>query len=421
MANPNYILSSDLSNLVEQNIEIISLILNLSSENYESTLYNFLDFFENADKQVLNLIDIVYIFEIAIRIRASKSDLLCHFLKDLESPQFKTDAFNIFEFNHEKLIRQLVSFDRDFKIRPCNMYFLFKSLKASLFTITEIIEKFNEYYQTHKAFYYIHILHFAWFAPEIEQNDQNLFNLYSQSFHKLHDMVKWDPIIEPFYSNFDLMKENDWKSLKMYRDTPESTVFQIMENDSVEYLQKRESMNLNKTFSVNIYNPMLNVSNGNASLFDISAYFASIRCFKYLLLNDVKLSEGEPLTSVAFGRFRLNEHWNSMNFAVAGGCTEIIHLLEHKKAVFNGCLAVSIQFHRYSIFEWLFVNKKDSKNDLFNLIQTCVDSNNVKSLLFILDFMKSADYPLKKFDANFKLDKSFCSEIVSSVFQLKNK
>lgn len=420
MTSSDIILSPELQDQANLYIEVSSLIYHLSPENIESTIFNFQETFEKMTKEELEVIDILYIFETFIRIRSSKSQIFSQFLKQLEKDELQTNSFNIIEFNHKILLPKLISFDDDYKIRPCNMYFLLKSIKTELFTISEILEKINEYHKTHLTFYYIHILHFAWFGPEIEKYDANLYKSYFQSVQKLREMTKWEPSLEPFFSHFETLKENDWNALKILREGVESTVCQIMEKDDPEFLQIKENSNVNKVYSINIYNPMLNIATGNASLLEISAFFGSIRCLKYLLLNDAKLRDGEALTSVAFGRFHLNdEHWNSMNFAVAGGNTEIIHLLEFKKANFNNCLVVALRFHQYLIFEWLFGLKKDNNNDLISLIQTCIDVNNVKSLLFLLDFVYSQRG--KSSQMNFeslKLDKKLSSQIVSEFINL---
>lgn len=421
MTNSDLPLNAKLLDQANLSIEISALIYNLSSDNLESTLIKFIEIMEKPSKEDIESIDILYIIETFLRIRSSKTIYLSKFLKELENSGLQTESIDIFDFNHNNLLPKMISFDDDYKIRPCNMYFLSKSLKTKLFTMNEILQKINEYHKTHLTYYYIHILHFSWFGPEIESHDQNLFNSYLQSIQKLREMTKWEPSLEPFFSHFEKLREDDWNQLKILREGSESTVFQIMENDDSDFLQIKENSNVNRVYSINIYNPMLNVATGNASLLEISAYFGSIRCLKYLLLNDAKLRDGEALTSVAFGRFHLSdERWNSMNFAVAGGNAEIIHLLEYKNASFNNCLVVALRFHQYSIFEWLFGLKKDNNNDLIVLLQTCINSNNVKSLLFILDYVYSQKSVLSTLNFEcLKLDKRFASKIVSDFMNIK--
>ena len=64
--------------------------------------------------------------------------------------------------------------------------------------------------------------------------------------------------------------------------------------------------------------------NGRVSLIKVSAFFGSVKCFKYLLMSGAEIDESICL------------------FAIAGGCLDIIHILEQHSFKFDDCLEISI-------------------------------------------------------------------------------
>ena len=79
----------------------------------------------------------------------------------------------------------------------------------------------------------------------------------------------------------------------------------------------------------------------NVSLIDYSAFFGSIKCFQFLLMNGSKLDK-------------------AFKYAVAGSNLEIIHFCEQNRPSFEGIYEVSIEFHRNDIFRY-FTKIKLSK------------------------------------------------------------
>ncbi|OHT08525.1 hypothetical protein TRFO_22955 [Tritrichomonas foetus] len=70
-----------------------------------------------------------------------------------------------------------------------------------------------------------------------------------------------------------------------------------------------------------------------------AAFFGSIKCFKYLLMNGSRLE------------------LSIESFAVSGGNLEIIHICQqHGYNHFSGTMFSCIKYHRYDIFEWIIQN-----------------------------------------------------------------
>ena len=75
------------------------------------------------------------------------------------------------------------------------------------------------------------------------------------------------------------------------------------------------------------------------SIIDFAALYGDVKCFKYLILNDAKITD---LTNSA---------------AIAGGNSEIIYALEQKDISFGTfCLRVSVEYSRNDLFDWLLLH-----------------------------------------------------------------
>ena len=92
---------------------------------------------------------------------------------------------------------------------------------------------------------------------------------------------------------------------------------------------------------------------------EFAAFYGSVKCFKYFLLNNAKLKP------------------SICKFAVAGGNYEIIHILEQKNLSFEDCFRLSVEYHRYEITDWLLQSYSlDSKQFSF-----CAYTQNIPALL----------------------------------------
>ena len=383
--------------------EISSLILDINKSNIDESILNFLFLIENDQLDEINIYSIILN---AVRIRSANHIELSLFLKKLEE---KSCKINFLDFKI-KLLNTLLEIN-DNILRPCNMHFIYISLyETSLYEVKDVIDAIRNYYNHNDKFDTYHFLHFAWFAPEIFENDTDLFNHLYQSYESVKKKIRWSRELEPFLSKYDQLKEKNWEMLKNEIDNKKSIINLAINNDTDTLIDIVKN-DLNIVITPNIYNSMQNVVQGNVSLLELAAYYSSVSFFKFLLLKKVKTRNGETNTSRAFGRFHLTDHWTTVNFAVAGGNSDIIHFLEDQNADFNGCLEIAIIFHHNSLFKWLFENKKD-ENDINILIQTCIHSENVDCLLYLLDVMKSENIQLTidTFPAE-----NICSKILQSL------
>ena len=120
-------------------------------------------------------------------------------------------------------------------------------------------------------------------------------------------------------------------------DTTQLQLIEFIKNDSFDDLQQFISKEVNFNFEQSFHSAFSNVN-----LLDIAAYYGSIECFKYLVLNNAPFSE------------------YVCPFSICGGNYEIIYYLENNFTEQNFdeelCLTMSIAYHQYEITDYLILN-----------------------------------------------------------------
>ena len=152
-----------------------------------------------------------------------------------------------------------------------------------------------------------------------------------------------DPFRDLFLINYKELSKNDLELHKrlVHEGVNPSNIVKAIRRDDVEKLQEISSQNkfdFNQTIEPSLYERFSFVNKRNVSLIDYAAFFGSIKCFKFLLLNGSDLK-------------------NSGKFAVAGGNLEIIKLCEQNHSSFEGSCEAAIEFHRNDIFQYIYDNK----------------------------------------------------------------
>ena len=165
------------------------------------------------------------------------------------------------------------------------------------------------------------------------------------------------------------------------------------EKNSLQYLIKFDLIDL---FQLYIYNnninlneliklsPFENIINENIiSLIDLSAFYSSILCFKFLELNNILIT------------------LNTLKFAIAGGNFEIIHLCLNKVQINFEILKICSLYKKFDLFHWFLCNfnKEDlnpceliSTNNLYTFLKSIelgsninkLDKNGFSSLYYII-------------------------------------
>ena len=144
---------------------------------------------------------------------------------------------------------------------------------------------------------------------------------------------------------------------------------EIIQNDDVDELQKAIISNNKLPFKKYQFLSLTEQFGKFQELYlmEFSAYYGSLRCFKFLYLNKARYS-------------------NNINcFAIAGGNAEIIHICEIISKNYELCLNSSIQFHHNDVYEWLIMNK-NVEPDIECLLSS-IRCHNIILFPNIVDFL----------------------------------
>ena len=99
------------------------------------------------------------------------------------------------------------------------------------------------------------------------------------------------------------------------------------------------------------------------TLLDLAAKAGSYKCFQYLLIN------GATITNF------------TADYAVEGGCLEIVELCNQNGVDFSNSLKMAIKAHRNDITDWILANFSPAIPDLF----FCVSSFNTLALVYFIE------------------------------------
>ncbi|OHT09831.1 hypothetical protein TRFO_21112 [Tritrichomonas foetus] len=209
---------------------------------------------------------------------------------------------------------------------------------------------------------------------------ENVFTTTSfRSVYFIHIFFKIDPayflsISNILPGNIDELAKNDWELHKKYASEGinQDPIAVAIRNDNIDELQafySTNDFNINMKIPNSIYESCTMVSN-SPTLIQYAAYFRSINCFKFLLMNHALDNEqADDLTK----------------FAVAGGSVEIIRLCEQNNCDFTGMIDIAIEYNRFDIFEWMMRSKPKLCKDVHQMLIKCIQKSNMKILRYLLE------------------------------------
>lgn len=189
--------------------------------------------------------------------------------------------------------------------------FLRRLFLEKCFSIDEIKEKCKK-----------NPLQYFFFAPELGVDflDRNRWE-FKFAFHEYNKIIS-----------------SDWKKYNEYLDYG-------YEIGSLEYVIKYDKLEDLRNLSTNPkFNFNLEIRNSSfesffrGPLISFAAYFGSVNCFRYLLLNKAKIDE------------------DTCAYAARGGNLEIIHLCMQNGGKFIEALNAAAEFHRHDIFNWILMH-----------------------------------------------------------------
>ena len=314
-----------------QNIQKLEkIIFSFNKDNIEQSVQSILNLFDNHFPDTFNLLVSQFLYSTFIS-HMNDENLCIRCLTNLDAK----------EKENFKITNKLINIFSQCLLR-------IKS-QESFFMIENLIEK-------------------GFFKPSFVKNLSTLYFSHYKTIEKVKNMINL-PFYDEFISNIEELSKDDWKLHKklIKEGINPLEIAKILRNDDLEKLQEISSQtnfDFNQIIEPSIYERYSFINKENVSLIDYCAFFCSIQCFKYLLLNGSNVK-------------------NTLKYAIAGGNLEIIHLCEHNDLLFEGVYETAIEFHRNDIFYYFYENKIIEIKNLTPLGILCIKYNNYEIFSFL--------------------------------------
>ncbi|KAK8900139.1 hypothetical protein M9Y10_002462 [Tritrichomonas musculus] len=290
-------------------IEAISFLSKLDLENFENvTLFFQNSIFVTSKKLLKSLIRSLLN---VIRFRTKKLDLYANLCINLKT---------ISGLVPHILIKFLKNAD---SMTPSQFKFYRLCMSKNLISSFDVIKQISPilYFNITERSSVEHLIPlFLWFLPEFFRYSNNIFRLFYEKLQKLSDNKR-------YLNQIKLLKYNDWFlfyqyaenqyiNLRFYhaeydknepiKDNPPDTTdltkksieFSLREDDVDQLQQLTENINLNQSCNISLFDLLLPVSQ-HPTLTQFAAVNASVKCFKFLLVNNANMSTVVPSMSTS--------------------------------------------------------------------------------------------------------------------------
>lgn len=387
----------------EQTIYLQEILLNLSEENFESTL----EFLKNSIyiKIKSNLFLLVHNFFIAATCRPKNMMILSHLLFELYSSSINKE-------NALKFLPQAIHDETKYNLYP-PFYFYYCLMKSGFpvdLIISSLVDQFEsslrkslinqnlKFFKDDQIFYgyalfapeLIEANKFEWFNYIMQYYNDNQYNIEDQS--KTHEKnsknknsfnndIKLSKNVKLFIKKFPKLCEKNFKKYKELRDigwNPDERYVAIQKDDDKELdqiLQEEggESIEkiVNKPINWSVFERCQFLQNKPLPI-HVAAFFNSTKCLAYLISHGADLKATDSC-----GR-------TVTQFSIAGGWNDM-RIFDRNKCSFEGVLHIAAKFHQYHIFEAikgsLQNNNKTTNNRQKNTnsSQTTGDTSDIES------------------------------------------
>ena len=278
-----------------------------------------------------------------------------------EFPEFRLLLFS-------ELIRQ---FPSNYIVpNSFNAYFMRKLYKEGIFTIKEIVLYLSKRISLSKS-PKLHLLEFLFFFyPEIKQFDSQKCKNFKEKLmnevgDQYYEQIKGEML--KYIDNLDDETKNEEFLFFIEHSYTKESNLEVIENDNVDKIVELTTNPSYDPFQWKIITsfPISNFLSAN-NHFYCSAYFGSVNCFKFFLLNQHNDERFKEYTS------------NVLEAAVCGGNFEIIRLSERYDTKYERCVEKAVKYLRFDIFDWLInfnVKMLTDKEKENCMISACVSNN----------------------------------------------
>jgi len=257
--------------------------------------------------------------------------------------------------------------------------FIHSCFIQGVFSGEEIVREIRYFFYNRSRCKRSVFLVFCWFSPQIEDLD---VDMYEEILGLLLEYSKDEfcpKAFKHFAESINDLSINEWEKHKsLFDQSSVSTIEGYLRKDDLSSFQKRivsQEINVNKRYTSNVYEPCP-FAHDRPNYAMISAIYNASKIFQYIQMIGstfyLKDQKGRTLPV----------------FAVAGGNSSIIRLVDQLQCDFDASLQTAASFHQNEVFKNLVRGKEQDLNesDRFGklVITSASASNNVFVLLYCL-------------------------------------
>ncbi|OHT08404.1 hypothetical protein TRFO_23082 [Tritrichomonas foetus] len=362
--------------------------MDLSEENFEQVTQFISDsiYLQDLSKQYQLILNILF----AVEYRIKATSLLAQLVKFIFSKLDKSEQ------NKEQLKKLILNrcFSYAYQILDSPqqfryIFFIFHCLIQEIVTDDDIVKCLSIFSSENDLFNQM-ALYFSWFAPEIQRASPTFFNYHFAILKERSRAILFPTIFNDNDKNINDYEKDDWKLLKDRRKGGYSPhiIAEIISNDDSDRLQEAStssSFNINMKIPPSVFETFW-ILNFSPTLIQYAACKGSINCFRFLLLAQADLSMKD------------NRRTSIQTFAIFGGNSMIIRIIDQNKFDFKKHLNDSILFHRNLIFNWILETHCKSPNDDIKakeIIFNAAASNNLTALTLGIEKENNVNYQSK--------------------------
>ena len=260
-------------------------------------------------------------------------------------------------------------------------------LVEEIFSINEenfkkVFDKLREYLLSNddmvEMFFFVSILFILTRYKSAHKFGFSLLTFFKENYlNRIENLINTRKYLSPFHKS--MLKDiqikdfitNSSKDFSFYKYEP-NTIPYFLFNDDIsglqEYVSKVPNIDFNEPITLQ-WIPYETLLNTDFNLFEYSILFGSLKCFKFILLQD---------------ELQITNACNAL--AVASGNSEIIHILEQKNPKFDqNCCDYAMLFHQNNIFEWIIRNYAPDLDFLQESLQYSIIYFNEEILYYIIN------------------------------------
>lgn len=291
----------------------------------------------------------------------------------------------------DNIVSQIINNSSQHSIVPCYA-FIYKLYNKKIISKEDL---YNKLRKTDENDIFIKL----WFLPELLEiktdysflsNENNNYYINNYCFQK-----KIEKRIKAFIESIFPYKIDLYKQTRDFGE-PFDDITRSLRNDDIDSFQMIVSkLNCDIHKCVVPFNMYENyIINGETNYINYTAAYGSIKCFKYLLLNDCEIDETTFSHAVFGGNIEIikivdqieksckNKSMQTDTFCVDK--TQEVLLYSNK----INQIILAIMKHRNDLFDWILEQKftdQDQNNIFLTLIDCSIFNGNVHSLLEIFD------------------------------------